>query len=299
MKPSSPTSRGGRASSLRVAATAPPVVRASRLHIPGFPAGFTLIELLVVVAVIVVLAGLLLPTVSRSVVSARSARCQSNLRQIGYALALYLADERVYPVGISTGFRGGLQKALRPLEVAAAFHCPERAWVSAEQSGELEGTGPLRVNPHYGYNWRGTAPIRQTPSGLLVMNGPNLGLGGSQEVNGTVVRMVNLPESAVRVPPLMIVAGDTLAALTFPGLGDITPYDDFVFSLFPHPFRTDPADDASPVYHLGVGDWHHGGANMLLGDGHVEGRRQGWWTIGSDEIRKRWNSDYLAHEATW
>ncbi|MBE7502649.1 MAG: prepilin-type N-terminal cleavage/methylation domain-containing protein, partial [Verrucomicrobiales bacterium] len=275
------------------------VVRASSLHTPCSPAGFTLIELLVVVAVIVVLAGLLLPAVSRSVVSARSARCQSNLRQIGYALALYLADERVYPVGISTGFRGGLQKALRPLDVAAAFRCPERAWVSAEQAGEPEGSGPLRLNPHYGYNWRGTASIRQTPSGLLVMNGPNLGLGGSQEVSGTVVRMVNLPESAVRVPPLMIVAGDTLAALTFPGLGEVTPYDDFVFSLFPHPFRTAPADDASPVYHLGVGDWHLGRANMLLGDGHVEGARQGRWTIGSDEIRKRWNADYLAHEATW
>jgi prepilin-type processing-associated H-X9-DG protein len=277
----------------------PRVVRASSLRLPGSPAAFTLVELLVVVAMIVVLAGLLLPAVSRSVVSARSARCQSNLRQIGYVLALYLADERVYPVGISTRFRGGLQKALRPLEVDAAFRCPERAWVSAEQAGEPDGAGPLRLNPHYGYNWRGTAPIRQTASGLLLMTGPNLGLGGSQEVTGTVVRMVNLPETAVRVPSEMIVAGDTLAGLTFPGLGDVTPYDDFVFSLFPHPFRTDPADDASPVYHLGVGDWHHGGANLLLGDGHVEGGRQERWTLGNEETRKRWNADYLAHEPTW
>jgi prepilin-type N-terminal cleavage/methylation domain-containing protein/prepilin-type processing-associated H-X9-DG protein len=296
MNPSRPTADVVRAPRLHIPRSTPHVVRASSLQIPCSPAAFTLVELLVVVAVIVVLAGLLLPAVSRSVVSARSARCQSNLRQIGYALALYLADERVYPVGISTRFRGGLQKALRPLDVAAAFRCPERAWVSAEQAGEPEGSGPLRLNPHYGYNWRGTAPIRQTASGLLLMNGPNLGLGGSQEVTGTVVRMVNLPETAVRVPSEMIVAGDTLAALTFPGLGDVTPYDDFVFSLFPHPFRTDPADDASPVYHLGVGDWHHGGANVLLGDGHVEGGRQERWTAGTGGRQRQWNFDYRLSE---
>lgn len=291
MKPSPPTPSVVRASRLHIPRASPHVVRASRLHTPGSRAGFTLIEALVVVAVIVVLAGLLLPAVSRSVVSARSARCQSNLRQIGYALALYLADERVYPVGISTGFRGGLQKALRPLDVAAAFRCPERAWVAAEPANDSDGSGPLPLNPHYGYNWRGTAPIRQTPSGLLVMEGPNRGLGGSQEVSGRVVRMVNLPESDVRVPALMIVAGDTLAALTLPGLRDVTPYDDLVFSLFPHPFRTDPADDASPVYHLGVGDWHLGGANMLLGDGHAEGRRQEWWTAQTRDVQRQWNFD--------
>ncbi len=58
------------------------------------PAGFsfTLVELLVVLAVIGVLAGLLLPTLGRSLESGRATACLSNLRQIGIALQLYVQD---------------------------------------------------------------------------------------------------------------------------------------------------------------------------------------------------------------
>jgi len=64
--------------------------------------GFTLIELLVVIAIMALLMGILMPALSMARKQGQQAVCQSNLRQVGLAAALY-ADENEHRLPRGTG----------------------------------------------------------------------------------------------------------------------------------------------------------------------------------------------------
>jgi prepilin-type N-terminal cleavage/methylation domain-containing protein/prepilin-type processing-associated H-X9-DG protein len=113
------------------------------MRISKFNKGFTLIELLVVIAIIGILAGILLPVLSRARESARKTQCASNVKQIGMGLIMYANENaEAFPVSTTAPVAMTSLKLLHPDYVSdpRTFNCPSDTSVTATTNAGLSAT---------------------------------------------------------------------------------------------------------------------------------------------------------------
>jgi prepilin-type N-terminal cleavage/methylation domain-containing protein/prepilin-type processing-associated H-X9-DG protein len=227
---------------------------------------FTLIELLVVIAIIAVLAGLLLPAVSRAKTRGRSIQCQSNLRQIGILLTMYVQSEHFYPLGSPNV---GWQYAINARQLGGAasgiVRCPGAALSTNTHGGEWS----------YGYNLEGDI------SSLAAEGDFGRGLGG--QFLPPAARP--LPEAWVKVPSDMYAAADSFASTrtkqVLYGIGTI---------------GRGLAGVPKPDHSRDVQKRHDGRLNVLLCDGHTESLSYVELLLSTNALwTRRWHNQNLPY----
>ena len=250
---------------------------------------FTLVELLVVIGIIALLISVLLPALNKANQQAKKIACQSNLRMMGQALAVYTNDTKYYPGAQAWSKAGGDPIACWPARLRKsmkagreAFNCPAQdpafrwqlvtgsgaGFATADDAGYGYDPGEKTLSVfttkfHYGYNdWGYHDPIGS--------NTDQKGLGG--DIGGGV-NSGELKASRIRKASEMI------------AIADVGQFADWHLNLDPRDPKQYP------------GNVHNNGANILFCDGHVA-----WFLIDqiSDAgLTKMTASQYQAMQRMW
>lgn len=254
------------------------VVKAAKMKKSG--QAFTLIELLVVIAIIAILAALLFPAASRAMESGRTARCTSNVRQLGLALTMYVEDHKAYPalhfpseqIKFVKSWYDSLTPYLNKWNAGiSVFKCPSFRY---RQDDFLENGAPTQIGVgSYGYNGNSEWSLSLG----------HVGPGFSEKTNFVT-------EAEVRMPARMIALGDSYIV-------EFQPEKKMVgmvsLQYIPIKFRS-----TVPGYQneLKATAMRHNSRHQIgFCDGHVEGIKYRNLFASELEPRRIWNRDHQPH----
>ena len=198
--------------------------------------GFTLIELLTVIAIIGILAGILIPVVSRVRQTARNVECASNLRQWAQAIMLYANDNKGNYIIRGTAEDGTTGQTW----VAVSNVIPRMLYGRYLPASTVIGT------------------LRNCPARTDGNTGPSYLIDRPFVSGTTVAPLDKVPLGKVRSPSQFMLMTDVdLEAIVTPpnGYALIGPGG---LSTYVTPLLTDANKDR-----------HHGWVHMSFGDGHV------------------------------
>jgi len=260
-------------------------------------------ELMVTIGIITILAGILLPAVSKSKASALAVRCQSNLKQLGVAMRMYVGDANFYPSASGESFPNTWQGQLIPyaslgnpstavsrtslndlVPIPELFRCTEFGIRAREGFGTGGVSGPAGLpqlsikdpvtKGAFGYNAWGNGDMFGKRYGITGSDGGLTFHGGTPQNTPILGLGLDCRDSLVFAPSEMI------------SLGCVFNFDSWDRFLGP----TGP--------NL-LAEQHRGRGNVLACDGHVEAAKPANLNGRNDSARRRWNRDFEAHPESW